>query len=170
MTARFYLPKGPEAPDVDALEVAFAAAQAVSADRDWSAGYDVRCVGKSADICDQVLDLIIRGEKTGTFSMQWLIERTGRPTPTPGLALIFIDFAGTPRVITQLTAKVERVAFGDVGPKHTALDGPAVRDLSVWRPLHQDYWGQDLAPFGLTVDDAMPVWIEPFDLVWTATP
>jgi uncharacterized protein YhfF len=40
-----------------------------------------------------------------------------------------------------------------------------MRDLAIWKPLHTRYWNGLLEPYGLTVSDEMPVWVEKFDLL-----
>jgi len=43
-----------------------------------------------------------------------------------------------------------------------------VRDPAVWVPLHTFYWNALLEPFGLTVSDDMPFWVEAFELLYDA--
>ena len=62
--------------------------------------------------------------------------------------------------------QIETVPFGAITEAHTAIDGTPVRDLTVWKPLHTEYWNGMLAPFGITVSDDMPVWVEKFELLY----
>jgi len=48
------------------------------------------------------------------------------------------------------------------------VDGSPVRDLAVWVPLHTQYWNQLLRPFGLSVTEDMPFWVEQFELLYDA--
>ena len=50
----------------------------------------------------------------------------------------------------------------------TAVDGSPVRDPAIWVPLHTVYWNALLEPFGLTVSDDMPFWVEAFELLYDA--
>ena len=112
-----------------------------------------------------MLELILTGDKTGTYTLPWIVEHTDHPEPAPGDFIILIDFSGAPRLVVKLT-EIETVAFGDITAEHTGVDGSPMRDLALWKPLHTSYWNGMLAPFGLSVNDDMPVWVEKFDLVY----
>ncbi len=163
-----YLPPGPAAPDHSQLDAFFAAAKAANPDIDLGDRYDIRWIGMDHDSTEAILHLIRERSKIGTFTLPAIVERTDQPTPGPGLPIILIDFAGQPAVLVRLTTGFEEVAFGAIRQRHTDVDGPPVRPLDIWRPLHVDYWTKLLAPFGLTVSDDMPVWIEPFELLHSA--
>ena len=162
-----YLPEGVTAPSDSALQDFFAAASAAHPHLDLTANWEVRCIGLDDDMTRQIFDLIRCGDKTGTFSLPWLIERTDRRQPEPGLGLVFIDRHGRPTLLGRLL-EVRAAVFGQVTAADTAIDGSPVRDPAVWIPLHTDYWNRQLAPFGLSVADDMPFWIEPFELLYDA--
>lgn len=128
---------------------------------------DVRWIGLDAPSTQRVFELIRAGDKRGTFSLPWIIERTGSPAPGVGRFLVLIDLTGKPVLLTR-TVRVDSALFGQVEARHTAIDGSAVRDPSVWIPLHTRYWNTHLAPFGLAVTPDMPFWIEEFVLVYDA--
>jgi uncharacterized protein YhfF len=128
------------------------------------ADYSVRWIGLDDPTTEEVIELIIAGDKTGTFTLPWLIERTDQPAPTVGDSIILVDFHGRPRLLVRLT-EITEVAFGDISAAHTAIDGSPVRDLAVWKPLHTRYWNGLLAPWQLKVDASMPVLVEKFLLL-----
>jgi uncharacterized protein YhfF len=127
--------------------------------------YQVRWIGLDDATTDQVLSLIRAGDKTGTFTLPWIVEHTGQTIPAVGDTIILVDFRGHPQQIVRLT-EIETVPFGQISTAHTALDGTPVRDLSIWRPLHTEYWNALLAPYDLSVSDEMPVWVEKFELLY----
>jgi len=127
--------------------------------------YEVRWIGLDDDTTREVIELIRSGNKTGTFTLPWIVARTDQPTPAIGAAIILVDFQGHPRLLVRLT-RIEEVAFGDITAAHTSIDGTPVRDLAVWKPLHTHYWNGMLEPYGLAVHDEMPVWVETFDLCY----
>jgi len=131
--------------------------------------YQVRWIGLDDQTTNQVLELIRTGDKTGTFTLPWLVEQTGDPTPQSGDLIILISFDGTPKILLRLT-EIEKVAFGDMTETHTAVDGSPVRALEVWKPLHTTYWNKRLQPFGLSVRDDMPVLVEKFEVLYDALP
>lgn len=157
-----YLPPGCGTPDLAELDAFWARArQALTLPEN----YQVRWIGIDRDTTRQVIELIREGDKTGTFTLPWVVERTEQPVPAVGDTIILIDFDGTPELIVRLTA-IDAVAFGAIDESHTAIDGTPVRDLAVWKPLHTNYWNGMLAPFDLTVSDDMPVWVEKFELIY----
>ncbi|MCS6946582.1 MAG: ASCH domain-containing protein [Steroidobacteraceae bacterium] len=159
------LPPGPRRPEPAALERFWAAARAALPDVDLGETYQVRWIGLDAPTTRQIFELIRARDKTGTFTLPWIVERTDQRAPRAGDALILIDYDGTPTLLVRLTA-VRQVLFGDIGASDIAVDGSPVRDLAIWKPMHIEYWNALLAPFGLRTSDDMPVWIETFELLF----
>ncbi len=159
-----YLPEGCTRPRRDELDAFWAAARAARPDVAWPAGYQVRWIGLDAESTRQIFDLIRSGDKTGTFTLPWIVERTDQPAPRAGDCIVLIDIDGTPTQLVRLES-VHLVRFGDVTAADTAIDGSPVRDPAVWKPLHTVYWNGLLKPFGLAVSDDMPFWAEPFTLL-----
>ncbi|MDX2222068.1 MAG: ASCH domain-containing protein [Rhodospirillaceae bacterium] len=158
-----YLPAGCARPSIAALDAFWAKARATvpGLPRD----HQVRWIGLDAETTRQIFDLIRAQDKTGTFTLPWIVARTGQAKPMAGDHIILIDFDGTPTLVVRLTA-VRDVVFGRVTAADIAIDGSPVRDPAVWKPLHTQYWNSLLSPFGLTVSDDMPFWAEPFELVY----
>jgi uncharacterized protein YhfF len=120
-----------------------------------------------SDATRQIFELIRARDKTGTFSLPWIFERTGQPEPQVGDRLILIDMHGTPTLLVRLT-RVYATSFGRVTAADAPVDGSPVRDLAVWVPLHTRYWNDLLRRFGLEVTDDMPFWVEQFELLYDA--
>jgi len=159
-----YLPDGPTRPSTDALEAFWAEARAAHPQATLVPEYQVRWIGLDRPTTQQIFDLIRSGDKTGTFTLPWIVARTDQPTPAVGDCIILIDFEGVPTLLVRLE-RVHEVAFGAITAADTAIDGSPVRDLAVWKPLHTQYWGALLQPFGLQVSPDMPVWVEKFSIV-----
>lgn len=160
-----YLPDGCARPEKIALEAFWEEVNQHLVAAKLPPDYEVRWIGLDADSTAEILDLIRTGDKTGTFTLPWIVARTDQPTPRVGAAIILIDFDGTPALLVRLTDIVE-IPFGQITSEHTAIDGSSVRDLSIWKPLHTNYWNAMLAPFGKSVSADMPVWIEKFELLY----
>lgn len=160
-----YLPAGPTRPDPRALEAFWAEAKAARPGAIHARRYGVRWIGLDAPTTQQIFELISVGDKRGTFSLPWIFEPTGQADPVRGECVVLIDFDGTPTMLVEL-GEIYRIAFGDIGARDTAIDGEPVRDPAVWKPLHTQYWNGLLQPFGQRVTPEMPVWIEPFKLVY----
>lgn len=160
-----YLPDGCARPDKVELDAFWLRARSALTERSLPDDYQVRWIGLDDETTNQVIDLIRDRDKTGTFTLPWIVERTEHPDPAVGDTIVLIDFAGHPRLLVKLTA-IERVAFGRITTRHTAIDGSPVRDLAVWKPMHTRYWNGMLEPYGLQVSDDMPVLVEAFELLY----
>ncbi|MDP6674275.1 MAG: ASCH domain-containing protein [Gammaproteobacteria bacterium] len=159
-----YLPPGCTPPDPAELDNFWTHARQALPKANLPPHYSVRWIGLDNESTEQVLNLIRAGDKTGTYTLPWIVAQTTHPTPAAGDVIILIDFGGHPRLIVRLT-EIEEVAFGAVTATHTAGDGTPRRDLAVWKPLHTNYWNAMLAEHGLAVSDDMPVWVEKFELL-----
>jgi uncharacterized protein YhfF len=162
-----YLPVGAAPPRPEAIAAFLADAERARPDAAAGAGYEVRWIGLDRASTQRIFELIRAGDKTGTFTLPWIVERTGQAEPAPGRRLVLIDMDGTPTLLVR-TTRVRRAVFGKVTAEDTAVDGSPVRDPAVWIPLHTRYWSGLLRPFGLEVSDDMPFWIETFELVYDA--
>jgi uncharacterized protein YhfF len=160
-----YLPEGCGRPEDAALDQFWQEARNALRGSHLPNGYQVRWIGLDKETTTQVLDLIRVRDKTGTFTLPWIVARTDQPKPRVGDAIILIDFTGKPMLLVRLT-DIHEVPFGKISAEHTAIDGTPVRDLAVWKPMHTQYWNGLLAPFAMYVSDDMPVWIEKFDLLY----
>ena len=164
-----YLPEGPDKPDLAELDAFWHAACEKRPELARGPSYQVRWIGLDDESTEQVIELIETGDKTGTFTLPWIVERTDRAEPRVGDPIILIDFRGKPRLLVRLT-RIYEVTFGSVTEADIAIDGTPVRTLEVWKPLHTQYWNALLAPFDMTVSEDMPVLVEPFELLERQTP
>ena len=158
-----YLPDGPAHPDPEELKAFWVKACSELPDLTEGPDYQVRWIGLDRDSTEQVFELILANDKTGTFTLPWIIEHTNQPEPQAGDPIILIDFDGKPRLLIRLT-QIYRISFGKITAEDIALDGSPVRSLEIWRPLHTNYWNAMLSPFGLKVHEDMPVLVEAFEL------
>ncbi len=159
-----YLPTGCAAPNLAELDAFWSDARHAWPEANLSEHYAVRWIGLDDESTELVIRLISAGDKTGTFTLPWIVERTKEPTPVVGDEIILVDFDGHPRLIVRLT-EIEQVSFGDITATHTSVDGTPVRDLAIWKPMHTNYWNAMLAEHDLVVSDDMPVWVEKFELL-----
>ncbi len=95
------------------------------------------------------------------FSLPWLNAVHVETKPDIGNFVILLDYDGDPQALSQ-TVGLTLVTFGEIDATHTALDGPSVRDLTVWRGIHTNYWNGLLEPLGKKVGDNLPVVVERF--------
>jgi uncharacterized protein YhfF len=154
-------------PSPESLSAFLEAARAARTDLALHDDWEVRWIGLDAETTRQIFELIRAGDKTGTFTLPWIVERSGGTVPYSGLHLVLVDMDGRPTLLVRL-GEVREAVFGQVTAADTAVDGSPVRDPVIWKALHTQYWNDLLAPYGMEVSDDMPFWIEPFELLFDA--
>ena len=66
------------------------------------------------------------------------------------------------------TTALKTIPFDQITEKETAIDGPAVRPLDVWRSVHVKFFTNELAARSKSFSDDMPVTVEKFEIVCRA--
>ena len=160
-----HLVAGCTVPDESTLDAFWQAARDANPDRTLPDDYQVRWIGGDESSTSAILAHIRSGDKTGTVSVPWVIERNGQHKPAVGDAIILINFDGSPAVLVQIIA-IDDVPYGQITEEHTGLDGPRVRAVDIWKPIHVRYFDMLLAPYGLVTDDETPISFEKFELVY----
>lgn len=162
---QYFLAPGCSTPDESVLDTFYAEAIAALPQHNLPGDFQVRWIGANDEVTRNILDLFRSGNKTGSVTLPDVVKHTGQPEPAIGDTTILINFDGSPGILIR-TIKIEEVAFGDITEKHTALDGPKVRALDVWLPLHEPYFNMLLAPAGKTVSRETPIWFETFEVLY----
>ena len=125
----------------------------------------VRCIGWDQETSEAIAQLVVDGEKVGTFSLPWLHAQNPELKPEVGEYIIQTTFDGVPKALLR-TVGLELLTFKNIDLSYTALDGPSVRDLEVWRDVHTKYWNTLLGELDKTVEDDMPVIVERFICIY----
>jgi uncharacterized protein YhfF len=128
-----------------------------------------RCIGLNAETAAAILEIVAAGNKTGTFSLVWLHEKKPETRPYIAEQVVLCDYFGRPGILL-VTTGLELVSWRDIGPQHTALDGPAMREVAAWRQVHWRLWSGQLAEVGLAASEDMPVCVERFRVVYPRVP
>ena len=126
--------------------------------------FRVVSIGSSAEIKDAIVTLILDGQKTGTFTSPWLYEDNPSLAPQPGQYGVLMDSRGAPRAVLK-TTKTITVPFHQITETETAVDGPAVRPLPVWRSVHEAFFGRELKKRGKSFTTDLPITVEHFEVV-----
>ena len=105
-------------------------------------GFKIRCIGWNQEISEKIGSYIVKHEKVGTYSLPWLHARYPWSKSNIGDYILHVDFNSNPFAIIQIL-KLELLSFKDIEQKHTNLDGPPVRQLNVWKKLHEEYWSKE---------------------------
>ena len=141
--------------------------QAINAVPEIARDHQVRSIGIDEETTDLIIEFIKTGEKKGTYSLPWLIEAEGYPKTNPNTPIMLVSYDGIPKVVVQITGVYE-TTFGNISLNDTSLDGPPVRDLDVWIPLHTEYWNGLLSKHNLSCTSDMPVLVEEFKFIYGA--
>lgn len=127
--------------------------------------YWVRRIGGNKETVDIILDLVLRGEKRGTFGVKLLQERQPEITPILSGEAVMVDMEGKPHGILK-TTKLTPVPYQDIAEEHLLIEGPGARKLEIWQDIHWPYWTSLLAQHDLEPSQDMIIVVEHFDLLY----
>ena len=159
---------GPATPDMAAVAAFWQSAMRASPDTVRGDAYRVRAIGNTPEAMSSILGHVLRGDKRGTFSLPWLHAKNPANAPKVGDYVVLVGFDGKPAALVT-TTELEHVTYDTITGAHTAIDGPGVRDLTVWKGVHQPHWTKQLAAVGLQFANDMPVIVEHFKLLYPST-
>ncbi len=115
---------------------------------------------------DTLADLVVNGPKRATCALLRDWETGIEPVfPEPGMFWVIVDGADRPRAVVRTTA-VDIRPFGEVDAAFAWEEGEGDRTLPDWREAHMAYFSRQAAAEGFVFDDATPVVLERFVLVW----
>lgn len=115
--------------------------------------------GDSPEMADELLALVLSGDKTATC---WA-ARHGELTFV-GKRMVACDGSGADRAIVETTELTHR-RFCDVDEAFAAAEGEGDKSLAWWRDAHRQFFERD----GV-FSDQMDLWCERFRLVETLSP
>ncbi|WP_299055290.1 ASCH domain-containing protein [uncultured Nocardioides sp.] len=117
---------------------------------------------------DELVGLVLDGEKTATASAAEDYVGDESPLPEAGALDIVLDGSGRPRALIGTTA-VRVVAFDEVDADHAAAEGEGDGSLAQWRAEHERFF-TDNDPLGRGFRHDMPVVLERFRLLYPKPP
>jgi len=129
--------------------------------------FRVRMLGDDPRLCRLILEVVRRGEKTGTFTPAAFFSSPDNAPPAVGEYLVLTDPDGRADCIVRLTS-VEGKAFDAITEDDLLCEGIALRRLEAWRKMHRGYWKEKLVPYGLEPTGDLRVLCQRFELVATA--
>ncbi|WP_446830211.1 ASCH domain-containing protein [Candidatus Foliamicus sp.] len=122
-----------------------------------------RRLGSTQEMCELLLGLVLEEQKTCTYSLVEFLEEEGGLL-APGDRIVFLDADHEPRCLVELD-DCEELPFNAVSARHTAGEGPAAREVSVWRRIHRAYWGKWLEARGQRFHEEVPVMWQSYRLL-----
>lgn len=117
---------------------------------------------------DELIGLVLDGEKTATASAAEDYVGDESPLPEAGSLSIVLDGSGRPRALIG-TTEVRVVAFDKVDADHAAAEGEGDGSLAQWRAEHERFFTEN-DPLGRGFRPDMPVALERFRLLHPKPP
>lgn len=125
--------------------------------------------GDSPALADELLGLVLAGEKTATATALVEFEAGDEPVPAVGDLSILLDGEGHPAALVRTTA-VDVVPFAEVDAGHAAAEGEDDGTLASWQREHETYWRRVLPTLGHAFAPDMPVVLERFEVLYPDRP
>lgn len=115
--------------------------------------------GDSPEMADELLALVLTGEKTATVSVVLEDEQTS----SVGDLSLVLDGHGNPACVIK-TVYLETVKFCDLTWDMVKLEGED-ENFEQWKSGNIRYWTRDAAKRGYTFTDETPITFERFEVV-----
>lgn len=164
MTTRTPLPP----PDVDAAERMWQAY--ASAHPAWATAgpeHTVEHFGDSVELSEELLGLVLSGEKRATAELAAAFLSTGDPLPRVGSHWIACDGTGAPRLVLR-TVELRLGPITSVDDAFARDEAEDDRSRDAWLEGHRRYWTRTCEARGATFDETEDVVFERFQVVWPA--
>ncbi|PKF49634.1 ASCH domain-containing protein [Enterovibrio nigricans] len=120
---------------------------------------------ENANIC---ADLIIRGEKRASCSMEIWYSQEGEPYPKVGHLQVVTDFHGEPKCIIEIT-DVTLCPFNLVSEEFAAAEGEGDKSYAWWKDAHWAFFSSECKELGIEMTEDTLLVLERFQTVYTQT-
>lgn len=127
----------------------------------------VYAFGDSPSMKDELIELVINGDKRATASLVEEYTQDDLDVPVMGDLSVVLDGKGTPRVIVR-TTEAEWVPFDDVSASFAHDEGEGDRSLSDWREGHQRYFGREADRRKIAFTGESLILCERFEVIYQA--
>lgn len=126
--------------------------------------YTVWSFGYTKELADELLDLVLRGRKSATCGSLPAYEADGEAPPEVGALSVILDGRGVPGAIIR-SVECRVIPFGEVDEQFAYDEGEGDRSYRYWRKAHENYFREESAVLGYTLDEQLPLVCERFELV-----
>ena len=117
------------------------------------------------DAPDELARLTLTGIKTATASVHMLYELDGEAVPQAGDYSVVLDSSGEAVCVIR-NVRVQILPYRDVDARHAFLEGEGDRSLRYWREVHERFFRQELAGYGLEFTEDIAVVCEEFEVMY----
>jgi uncharacterized protein YhfF len=127
--------------------------------------YDVVHFGDSAEMADELADLVLTGTKRATAGLARDFGAGKEPPPVLGGHVVLVDGTGRPHAIWR-TTDVRTGPFNSVDAQFAWDEGEGDRTLAWWLDAHRAYFERQAALHGFVFTDDIATIFERFTVVW----
>lgn len=125
-------------------------------------GYvELSCFGDSVELANELIELVLIGQKRATASSVEEYEQEGSPLPAVGDRWIACDGTGRPRAIIE-TIEVRVGPLSSVDDRFAWDEGEGDRTRDDWLRGHTAYFSRTHATAGIPFNEEIPVAFERF--------
>jgi len=121
--------------------------------------------GDSAELADELIDLIVHGSKRATASALVEYELQGAPLPRQGMLSIATDGAGRARAVLR-TTEVRIGPLTSVDDSFAWAEGEGDRTREWWLAAHQAFFRRYLPTIGADFDPDAATVFERFEVLF----
>lgn len=116
----------------------------------------------NADLC---ANLILRGEKRASCSMEYWYSHEGEPMPQVGHLQVVTNWNGEPVCIIEITA-VSTCRYDRVSAEFAAAEGEGDKSLEWWKEAHWRFFSKECQELGIEPRQDMLLVLEQFKVVY----
>ena len=116
----------------------------------------------NANVC---ADLILRGEKQASCSLECWYSEQGEKMPEVGHLLVVTNWDGDPICIIEITS-VSKCKYNEVTAEFVALEGEGDKTLAWWRKAHWDFFSKECEELNISPSEDMLLVLEQFKTVY----
>ena len=122
--------------------------------------------GQGEKMANELVTLVLSGEKCGTTSLYQLYELENEKIPQVGDVNVILDGSGYPTSVIK-NIKVEVLKFKEVTKKHSFIEGEGDKSLDYWRRVHKDFFTKnDQEIKEIKFDEDSLVVFETFEVIY----
>lgn len=110
-------------------------------------------------------DLVLRGEKRATCSLEYWYSHKGELIPQVGHLQVVTNWDGEPVCIIEITS-VTTCRFNHVTEAFAAEEGEGDKSLAWWREEHWQFFSAECDELGLAPSEDMLLVLERFKVVY----
>lgn len=111
-------------------------------------------------------DLILRGEKQASCSMDYWYSNQGEAMPKIGHLQVVTNWTGEPICIIEITS-VSRCRYCDVTEEFTAAEGEGDKTLAWWQKAHWAFFSLECEELNIQPSEDMLLVLERFKVVYS---